>query len=141
MPVKRSAEDVERHIQSVGFAETMRQAHDGKLERLHDYFRAYLPEDHADAIIEWAKRRLRHDLNRPPTPERAAEDLIIALARTRLKFERQRGPLPRGSYQRVIDWSATQLAEDGELNRSDPERIDYRRIRNAVGRGTKPRRV
>src|SRR5262244_2321334 len=75
--VGQSREDVKRHIQYASFLETMRQAYGGKLEPLHEYLRAFLP-DQANAIIQWAKRRLRRDLiKRVPSPERVAEDMII----------------------------------------------------------------
>ena len=134
-------EDVERHLQHGRFDETMRQARGGNFEPLHDYFRTFLPSDHADTIIEFTKQRLRRDLIKsPPSPERQAEDAITAEARYRIRMlQRRHGVLPRGAYQRVIDQSAEELAEDGELGRSDPARMDFKRIKNAVRRG-KPRR-
>jgi hypothetical protein len=130
---QRTPDDVERQIRRAAFPEAMRQAESGNLEPL----RALLPAEQAGAIIDFMNRRLRRDLiKRLPSPEREAENAIAALARYRIKLlQRRFGKLPRGTYQRVIDWSAADLAEDGELNRSDPERIDWKRIMTAVGRG------
>src|SRR5262245_51161091 len=116
-------------IQEADFRETMRQAYGGKLEPLHEYLRAFLLKDHADVIMEWAKRRLRQDLitKKPPKPKRVAADLIIAHVRGRLRDVRKwlgGHPLRRGEYQRLIDQSCTELAEDGDLDPADLEGID-----------------
>jgi hypothetical protein len=138
---QRSREDVERHYQRGRFDATMGQARGGNLEPLRDYFRAFLPGDHVDAIIEFIKRRLRRDLIKAlPTAEREAEDAIAALARYWIKMlPRPDGKLENGTYRRLINEAAECLAEDGELGRSDPARIDFKRIRAKVRRGTKRR--
>jgi len=134
---ERSAQDVKRHTQRALFPEAVRQAYGGNLEPLHEYLRAFLPEYHADAIIEWARRRLRRGLiKRAPSPEREAEDLIIAYVRGRLRYRRQR-PLPGGEYQRLIEQVSSELAEEGDLDRADPERINYKRILKSIRRGKK----
>jgi hypothetical protein len=138
---QRSKQDVDRHLQFVGFPETMRHAYGGKLERLHDYLRTFLPADHADTIIDWAKRRLRHDLNKYiPNPERDAEDQIIELVKHKLKYvPRRLGSQSRayGEYQRQIDWAWAKLAEAGDLYPADPARINNARIKKVVRRGAK----
>jgi hypothetical protein len=127
-------------IQNAGFRKTMRQAYGGNLEPLHEYLRAYLGKDHADTIIKWAKPRLRQDLiKKPPSQERVAEDLIIAHVRGRLRYAPQR-PLPRGEYQRLIDQVWGELAECGDLNDADPDKINNARILKAVRRGKKRKR-
>jgi hypothetical protein len=140
---ERSREDVRQHIQYCGFRETMRQAYGGELEPLHEYLRAFLP-DHAYAIIEWARRCLRQDyIKRVPSPERVAEDMIIAFAKFRLIFVRQQfgdRPLPHGEYQRVIDEVWSFLAEGGDLNDADYEKISNERILKVIGRGKRPER-
>jgi hypothetical protein len=140
----RSLEDVRQRIQFERFRETMLKAHGGELEPLHEYLRAFLPRDHPDKIIEWARRRLRRELlKRAPSPEREAEDLIISYVQHRLKSERQRlggRPLSRGAYQRLIKQVCTDLAEDDLLVPADPARINYERILKCVRRGVKRKR-
>jgi hypothetical protein len=134
----RSPEDVRRRIQFQCFHETMLKAYGGELGPLHEYLRAFLPRNHADKIIEWARRRLRRDvIKRAPSPEREAEDLIIAHVIGRLRYARQR-PLPHGEYQRLIEQVATELAELGDLNAAD--QINYERILKSVRRGKKLKR-
>jgi hypothetical protein len=136
----RSLEDVKRHIQFADFRETMLKAYGGDLEPLHEYLHAFLPKNHADVIIEWARRRQRRDLIKSmPSPEREAEDLIISYVEHRLKCERQR-PLPRGGYQRLIKQVCADLAEDDLLVPADPARINYERILKCVRRGKKRKR-
>jgi hypothetical protein len=138
---ERSAQDVEQHIQRGSFPEALRQASGGNLEPLHKYLRAFLPEDHADVIIEWARRRLRPDLiKKAASPERQAENLIAATARWGLRNRRKYfGKLPRGAIQQEIRAAADLLGEDGDLSPADPDRIDFKRIRDIVKRGTKRR--
>jgi hypothetical protein len=135
-------EEVERQLQYARFDEIMRQARDGNLAPLHDYFRSFLPSHHADALIEFTKQRLRRDIfKKPPSPEREAEDAIAAGARYQIKkLQRRFGKLPRGTYQQVIDKVAEWLAEDGELDHSDPTKINFKRIGTKVRRGKAKRK-
>jgi hypothetical protein len=137
----RSLEDVRQRIQFECFPETMLNAYGGELEPLREYLRAFLPtKNHADEIIKWASQRLRRDLiKRVPSPEREAEDLIIAHVIGKLKYARQR-PLPHGEYQHLIKEVWGDLAEDGQLHPADPEGINYERILKCVRRGKKRKR-
>jgi hypothetical protein len=137
----RSLEDVRQRIQFERFRETMVKAYGGELEPVHEYLRVFLPgKNHADEIIEWASRRLRRDLiKRVPSPEREAEDLIIAHVIGKLKYARQR-PLPRGEYRRLIEQVGSYLAELGDLSAADSARMDYERILKCVRRGKKRKR-
>jgi hypothetical protein len=117
----------------------MRQAYAGKLEALHEYLRAFLHEDHADEIMEWAKPRLRRDLFQNVLSEEA-EDLIIGLVKNSLKDVRQRlggHRLPDGEYQRLIDQSRTELVKDGVLDAADLKEIKNERILKVLRRAAK----
>lgn len=136
-------EEVERQLQYVRFDETMRRARGGNLAPLHDYFRTFLPVDHADALIKFTEQRLRRDLiKRPLNPEREAENAIAAAARYQIKRLRRRygGKLPDGIHQQVINKVTEWLAEDDELGHSDPAKIDFKRIGIKVGRGKAKRK-
>lgn len=137
----RSAHDMKRHILCASFPEALRQAYGGNLESLHEYLRAFLPEDHAKTITEFHRRRLRRDLiKKVASPAPRAEDLIAEMARRRLGNRRKLfGKLPPGAFQQEIKAVAESLGEEGEINDADPERIDYKRILNMVRRGTKQR--
>jgi hypothetical protein len=132
---QRSPEYVKRRIQRAKFDDALRQANGGNLDPLHDWLRDLLP-DHADALAEFHKRRLRRDIGKPvPSAERLAEDEIIGQSINLIKALQHRfGRLDPGTYQRVIDHTAALLAEDGELGHSDPARMDYKRILKTVRR-------
>jgi hypothetical protein len=139
----QSLESNRKHIQYAGFHETMLKTYRGELEPLHEYFRTFLREDHAEEIAAFFKRRLRRDrhlITAPPSPEREAEDRIIGLALCKLKYLRKQlgHRLPDGEYQRQIDQAWDDLAENDELFNADHALINNKRILKVVQRGKKP---
>lgn len=152
----QTLEQLERLLRPLRIIEAIQKAYNGNTRALCDELRSS-GEDHEEALAEFIKRRSNGANKKPPNPE----DLVAAIARGRLKGLRLRNggkPLPRGTHDRVIRGVVAQLQEDGEVPwaRVTAERIKQltsdtsekrmelleheqriKRIKNAVGRGTK----